>query len=72
MILFQLQKIIVHQKTRRVTRENDIALIKLSKKVKFDHYIKPICISKENDAWNKNLTVTGFGVTNPDSKNNFS
>ncbi|CAG9798206.1 unnamed protein product [Chironomus riparius] len=64
----EIKKIIVHEKSKRVTRENDIALIKLSRKVEFTHYIKPICILDDIDSWNKNLTVTGFGVVDPDTK----
>lgn len=56
----------MHKKSNRITRENDIALIKLNKKVEFTDFIQPICISKENDANNKNLTVTGFGIVNVD------
>jgi len=58
----------MHKKSNRLTRENDIALIKLNKTVEFTDSIQPICISTDNDARNKNLTVTGFGIVNVDCK----
>lgn len=58
----------MHKKINRLTRENDIALIKLNKTVEFTDFIQPICISKNNDAQHKNLTVTGFGIVNVDGK----
>ena len=50
-------------------KTNDIALIQLNNTVKYSPFIQPICLSKNEDVWGKNLTVTGFGIMNMTSKN---
>jgi hypothetical protein len=50
-----------------ITRQNDIALIKLSYDVMIDREIQPACLpSKSLDLAMKNESISvGFGITNP-------
>lgn len=61
----RLAQIVCHPAYDSETFNNDICLLRLSKPVKFNKYIQPICLPSEtsnfhdgNKAW-----VTGFGVT---------
>ncbi|CAG9798203.1 unnamed protein product [Chironomus riparius] len=63
----RVQKINIHPNYSRGTRLNDIALIHLSKVVKFSDHIQPICLSGPRDLTHKNMTVTGFGTINTDT-----
>lgn len=45
-------------------QHNDIALIRMTQKVKFSDFIKPICMPSATDVLvGKSLTVAGFGRT---------
>lgn len=53
---------------RSLSRENDIALIRLARKVQYSEYIRPICLPITPTLRNKNfdgeiLTATGWGRT---------
>lgn len=63
------QKIQIHSKYSRTTRQNDIALIKLKKPVKYKGNIQPICLSSKGPTnSNENFTITGFGTIDTNSE----
>ena len=68
-----VNKIIVHPNYERNTFQNDIALIKLRKRLNFDEKkfkIIPVCIPEEQTRIYKNIEgyATGFGRVNKDDK----
>ncbi|XP_070505525.1 venom protease-like [Chironomus tepperi] len=58
----QKNMIKIHPNYKRGIKQNDIAIIKLSKAIKFNEFIQPICLSSPKDMTHKNMTVTGFGI----------
>lgn len=47
---------------------NDIAILRLKKRVKFNAKISPICLTDESITPNEILTVIGFGRLGPNKK----
>ena len=62
-----VEKIVSHPKYNPVTKDNDIALVKLAKPLKFSDRVKPaqlITVAEENTlTMGSDLTVTGWGAT---------
>lgn len=74
---FALEDIITHENYQPQSRNqfNDIALIRLSKKVQYTEFIKPICLQtdtniKVTDLLGQSLVVTGFGATEKSASSN--
>ncbi|XP_074477020.1 transmembrane protease serine 9-like [Sebastes fasciatus] len=57
-------KIILHPKYDSSTSDNDIALLRLSKPVKFTDYIRPVCLAASDSVFNNGTDswVTGWGA----------
>ncbi|XP_068913732.1 venom protease-like isoform X2 [Tenebrio molitor] len=60
---FNVVNVTVHKKYNWTEKFNDIALVKLEKKVTFTDKIRPACLYTKNDDPEK-LIVTGWGATN--------
>ena len=45
-VIFSIEKLIAHPKFNKKTHHGDIMLIKLSMRVTFNQYIRPICLPK--------------------------
>lgn len=58
-----IAKIIKHENYSAKTKYNDIALLKLSKKVEFTKYIRPACLWQTSDTNNSKIIATGWGLT---------
>lgn len=62
-----VEEIIIHEKysPQSFNQHNDIALIKMSQKVAFNEFIKPIClqVEKPGSLAGQSVTVAGFGKT---------
>jgi secreted trypsin-like serine protease len=57
-------KIINHSAYDTTSHVNDIAILKLAKKVTFSASVRPICIPEEDQAYeNRQATVVGWGAT---------
>ena len=57
-------KIINHSGYDTTTHVNDIALLKLAKKVTFSASVRPICVPEEDQSYdNRQATVVGWGAT---------
>jgi len=59
-----VEKIVIHEKWNNSRIINDIALLKLSRPIKFDKQIAPVCLEKkasEYDYSDAEVTVCGFG-----------
>ncbi|KAL7042789.1 hypothetical protein ACKWTF_001279 [Chironomus riparius] len=61
-----IKKIIFHKDYNLIRKMHDIALIQLNNPVEYSYFIKPICLSQNDDIWSKNLTVSGYGIMNAD------
>lgn len=66
----QIDKVFQHElyNPESISRENDIAVIRLKQKVQYSAYIRPICLPITPALRNRNfdgdpLTVTGWGRT---------
>ncbi|XP_076234951.1 ovochymase [Calliopsis andreniformis] len=57
-----IEERIVHENYQPSTNQYDIALLRLSRNVKFTNFIKPICLPS-NAILKKNLFVAGWGKT---------
>lgn len=55
-----VKKIIVHPGFRITTLQNDVALLKLSKPLQFDRYVKPVCLPR-GKMWLVNYPVLAAG-----------
>lgn len=73
----QVEEILIHENYQAQSRNqfNDIALIRLSKKVQYSTYVKPICLQydksiKVTDLLGQSLVVTGFGATEKSASSN--
>jgi secreted trypsin-like serine protease len=59
---FSAEKVTIHQKFNNKSLHNDIAIIKLSKEVKFEPHIRPVCLPKPNQSFtNQWCVTTGWG-----------
>ncbi|KYB26592.1 Transmembrane protease serine 9-like Protein [Tribolium castaneum] len=66
---FTIQEVTVHKQYNTRTIQNDIALIKVRRQIRFTEYIKPICLPFERhlelkDLAKQKLTISGWGKTN--------
>ncbi|MBN3313548.1 TMPS9 protease, partial [Atractosteus spatula] len=63
-----VQQIIVHPAYNSVTKDNDIALMRLSSPVSFTSYIQPICLADNSSSFYNGTScwVTGWGYTAED------
>lgn len=68
---FTAERIIMHPKYDNDALSNDIALVKLDKKVTFNKFMKPITLPAKNEVFaaGSTCTVIGFGVTKEDGNN---
>jgi secreted trypsin-like serine protease len=59
------KRVIMHPKFNRFTFDNDIALIELDDRVKFDDYVQPICLPDKGDQFVPGTiaSVSGWGYT---------
>eukprot|EP00795_Rhopilema_esculentum_P012446 gene12446-3115_t len=63
----KIEKIIVHEKFSTLTKDYDIALLKLAKPVKFSRNIRPVCVFSRTAL--TDCTVAGWGDNkNPEKK----
>ncbi|CAB3247288.1 unnamed protein product [Arctia plantaginis] len=71
-IRIQTSKVVMHNKYNPVTKRNDIAMIYLSKTIRFSNIISPIALPSRKDV-NKNFVgdtaiASGFGLTRDGEK----
>lgn len=62
---FLVEEKILHPFFNKMTKENDVALLRLSKSVIFSDYIRPICLPKKNSSELKvgeKLSTSGWGL----------
>lgn len=62
--IIEAAKIYIHSNYKRQNHENDIALLKLERKVKLGKYVSPVCLPEENEdlaAPGKHGFVAGWG-----------
>lgn len=66
--IVNVAKVITHPRFDQVSYDNDIAMVRLSRKVRFTDYILPICVGTRNfleeNVYTRNVsgTVTGWGL----------
>ncbi|XP_037047942.1 transmembrane protease serine 12-like [Bradysia coprophila] len=67
---FEVKKIFVHPDFIYYTLINDIAILRLSKRIKFNNYVQPVCLWKSNmsEVIGKFGTVIGWGETETDKQ----
>jgi len=65
-----IEEVMIHENylPQSLNQYNDIALIRLSRKVQFNDFVKPICLQQDKsltitDLLGMSLVVTGFGQT---------
>jgi hypothetical protein len=56
-----ISEIIVHPDYVSSLRYNDIALLRLEKKVKFNNHIRPACLHNKENINSPKVTATGWG-----------
>lgn len=56
-----VEEIIVHPDYVSTSKYNDIALIRLSNKVKFNDHIRPACLYNNKNIYSRKVTATGWG-----------
>lgn len=73
-----VEDVLIHENYQPLSRNqhNDIALIRLARKIQFTDYIKPICLQTEiktkiTDLLGQSLVVAGFGATENSPSSNF-
>ncbi|XP_055544670.1 serine protease snake-like [Wyeomyia smithii] len=59
---FNIAELIPHPEYKQTSQYNDIALVKLERKVIFSPYIRPICLPTKSDLNNKRAIATGWGT----------
>lgn len=60
---YNIKEFIDHPEYRPPSTYNDILLIKLEEKVKFNHYVRPICLYTEFQPPTKSAIASGWGKT---------
>ena len=62
-VINKIQKIILHEKYDKVTKDHDVALLKLEKSVKYSKLIRPICLpfNDKNYKPGAKCVVAGWG-----------
>lgn len=53
----------VHPDYNQLSKVNDIALIRLSKQVKFNKFIRPACLWNKSNVKHTSAIATGWGAT---------
>ncbi|KAF2883950.1 hypothetical protein ILUMI_22208 [Ignelater luminosus] len=69
-----IEEAVVHPKYTRKTGENDIALLRLAKNVKFSDYIRPICLpvrESPDPSPESEMYALGWGITENDTKSDY-
>ncbi|XP_055636299.1 serine protease snake-like [Toxorhynchites rutilus septentrionalis] len=59
---YNIAELIPHPEYRQISQYNDIALLKLDRKVIFSPYIRPICLPLTGTLTNKRAIATGWGT----------
>lgn len=62
-----VSKVEVHPNFNYINRQNDLALLELSWPANFTDYVKPVCLSTEDNI-PPNLVIIGWGATETDSE----
>ena len=61
----ELEKIYVHPEYNNVTNNNDLALLKMKKRIRFTREVSPVCLPDSDDPLNYyDCMVTGWGKSN--------
>lgn len=70
--------VVVHVMYKRTSMQNDLALLKLHSKLKFNRWVRPICLPAPQPPWGPEpdtiCTAVGWGATvehGPDRKYHF-
>ena len=66
MFIFQVDKVIMHEKYSHETLDYDIALLRLETPLEeFSQFVRPICLPDKTTKWDPGhqCHVTGFGLT---------
>lgn len=68
---YAIDNILIHPNYNRTNDDNDIAIIQLKEKIKFNRYIRPICLPKQNEMLLKGTPaiVSGWGDTKGGNSN---
>jgi len=66
-VTMAIEKVITHENYSDLTVVDDIALIKTSKSIVFNEFVKPICLprAKMRLSVNADVEIAGWGVTDP-------
>lgn len=59
---FGVADVIAHPNYSHASKVNDIALLKLSKKVRFNEYIRPACLWNTRNVRHSSAIATGWGA----------
>lgn len=60
-----IEKIYNHPGYNKVSKYNDIALMRLTHTIYFNEFVRPACVNVHNDLEWSTAIATGFGVTSP-------
>ena len=69
-MFFKIKKVYTHPKFHDVkigSPLNDVALLKLERKVNFSSTLRPICLNTELDLKRENVTASGWGLLGDES-----
>ncbi|XP_031624690.1 serine protease persephone-like [Contarinia nasturtii] len=69
---YSIENITRHPNYSSVTKKNDIALIRLTKKIYFSNTIRPACLHTDMNDVDTKLIVTGWGSTDLNRSNSHS
>lgn len=58
-----VDEIINHERYDKITKQNDIALVKLKTLVRFSNFIRPACLHQNRDIGENKALATGWGHT---------
>ncbi|XP_030649802.1 prostasin-like, partial [Chanos chanos] len=64
----EISQLVLHENYDQYTKDNDIALLRLSRPVTFTDYVRPVCLAASNSSikTGTNTWVTGWGAINQD------